>query len=132
MRLSALAAAAGLVTALAAPAPASAATGTPGPFAGAVRQGQTVRHDYDNNPGGNPCVDIVARYTVTLAYAPATDTLTLAAVDQTATGRNGLASVSVVQGVCAAFPVTVTGTSVAGTAAYTVTVTRDLLGPISG
>lgn len=129
MRLSALAAA-GLVTALAVPA--SAATGTPGPFAGAVRQGQTVRHDYDNNPGGNPCVDIVARYTVTLAYAPATDTLTLAAVDQAATGRNGLASVSVVQGICAAFPVTVTGTSVAGTAAYTVTVTRDLLGPISG
>jgi hypothetical protein len=128
MRMPALAAA-GLVAALALPA--SGAAGSSGPFVGTLTQGQTVRHDYDNNPTGTPCVDIIARYTVSLTYAPTSDSLTLAAVGKSATGRNGTASINVVQGVCAAFPITVTGTSVAGSAAYTVTVTRDLLGPIT-
>lgn len=49
---------------------------------------------------------------------------------QTATGANGTASLTVRQGVCARFTVAVTGTAVADTATYAVTVTRDLLGPI--
>ncbi len=110
----------------------AAAAGTAGPFAGQVRQGGTNTHQYDNNPSGNPCVDIVATYRVSLAYVPATATLTLAAGGATATGANGAASLTLVQGICAAFPVTVTGTSVGGTATYAVTVTREVVGPISG
>jgi hypothetical protein len=118
----------GLVGLLALPA---AAAGTAGPFAGQVKQGQTRTHLYDNNPSNNACLDIVATYRVTLHYVPSSDVLTLSAVTKTATGSNGTASLTVVQGVCASFTVGVTGTSVAGTATYAVTVTRELLGPIS-
>ena len=112
--------------------PAAAAQGTPGPFAGRVAQGHTNTHHFDNNPTNNACVDIVATYRVTLAYAPPGDTLTLTAAGYTATGSGGGASVVFQHGICTEFDVTVTGTAVASTATYAVAVTRDLLGPIAG
>ena len=119
-------AAAGLTAVLAAPA---LAAETSGPFAGQVRQGQTRTHTFNNNPSNNPCLQITATYRVTLAYAPTTDVLTLDAGGKTASGSGS--SVSFVSGVCTRFPIQVTGTSVADTATYVVTVTRDLLPPVS-
>jgi hypothetical protein len=117
----------GLVAALALPA---SAAGSAGPFAGQVVQGQTKTHVYDNNPSNNPCLALAARYTVTLTYLPGSDTLTLGVPNKTVTGQNGTASTTITRGICTEFPVTVTGTSVAGTATYAVVVTREVLNPI--
>lgn len=117
-----LLAATGLVALLATAAP--AAPGSTGPFTGTVRQGQTKTHRYDNNPQNNPCPAVIVFYTVSLSYTPTSDTLTLTAGGQTATGSNGSASVSFEAGYCASFDIKVTGTSVASVADYTVTVSR--------
>lgn len=117
----------GLTAALALPA---AAAGTPGPFAGVVTQGQTKTHLYDNNPSNNPCLHIMATYTVTLAYAPASDVLTLSVGAATATGSNGVASLSLARSQCTSFTVAVSGTSVGDAAAYAVTVTRQNTGSL--
>lgn len=126
MRKTVLAAA--LTAALAAPA---LAAGTPGPFAGQVAQGQTSTHVFDNNPSGQDCIQLAADYTVSLRYAPSSDVLTLQAAEYTAVGSNGSATLHFTKGVCARFPVQVTGTSVSGTATYVVTVTRQVLPPLS-
>lgn len=104
-------------------APSALAAGT-GPFTGTVRQGQTDRHRYDNNPGGDPCPQVQVFYTVTLTYTPTTDTLTLRAGGQTAVGTNGTATVSFEAPYCTAFTIEVVGTRVATSASYTVTVSR--------
>lgn len=109
--------------------PASAAQGT-GPFTGAVAQGETDTHVYDNHPGNNPCLAITATYVVTLTYLPGSDTLTLAVPGKTAAGQNGTASATLTRGICTEFPISVTGTSVAGSATYAVTVTRQAIPPI--
>ena len=127
MRKTVLAAAA-LTAAFAAPA---LAAETPGPFAGQVRQGQTSTNVFNNNVGGQDCIQLAADYTVSLRYAPAGDVLTLQAAEYTAVGSNGSATLHFTKGVCARFPVKVTGTSVADTATYVVTVTRDVLPPLS-
>lgn len=95
-----------------------------GPFTGTVRQGQTRHHRYDNNPQNNPCPQVLVFYTVSLTYAPTTDTLTLSAGGQTATGSGGAASVSFEAPYCTSFRVSVTGTSVATLSSYTVNVSR--------
>lgn len=59
---------------------------------------------------------------MTLTSVPGTDTLTLGIPDGTVTG--------LARGICAELTVTVTGTSVAGTATYTVVVTREILDPV--
>ena len=120
MRKTALAAA-GLAVLLGSPAFAAGGTG---PFAGTVRQNQTKTHRYDNNPQNNPCIQIVTTYTVTLAYVPTTDTLTLSVGTLSATGSGGHASLSFQRSWCTSFDIKVTGTSVASSASYTVTVTR--------
>lgn len=112
-----------LLASLAALAPLAAAT--TGPYVGTVRQGEVDAHHYDNNPKGDPCLQIVTTYTVTLAYAPAGDVLTLTVGTRSVSG-NG-ASVTFTAGVCTAFDFTVTGTQVADLAAYDVTVTSGLL-----
>lgn len=90
------------------------------PHAGVVREGETNAHVFDNTPReGTACIDLATTWTVTLAYAPATDVLTLSAGGKTATGSNGVASVSFMSGVCTAFTIEVTGTSVETVAAYT-------------
>ena len=104
-------------------APVALAAGT-GPFTGSVRQGQTDRHRFDNNPGGDPCPQVQVFYTVTLTYTPTTDTLTLSAGGQTAVGSGGTATVSFEAPYCTAFSILVTGTSVATSASYTVNVSR--------
>lgn len=109
----------GLVAVLSVPA---VAVGTPGPFAGVVTAGQTKSHLYDNNPTNSACIQIVVPYTVTLAYAPPTDTLTLSAGGVTATGANGRATVSFWSGYCTSFGITVSGDSVLHTAGYVVSV----------
>lgn len=91
------------------------------PNAGVVRQGETNVHAFDNTPrDGTACVDLVTTWTVTLAYAPPTDVLTLSAGGKTATGSGGVARVSFASGVCTAFTIQVTGASVAAAAAYSV------------
>ena len=119
---------AGLGLALALAAPASAARGT-GPFAGTLGQGGVAQHTYDNNPAKTDCIQLAADYSVTLAYAPASDVLTLT-VDGVSASGNG-ATLVAHKGVCTEFGITVTGTSVASTAAYTVVVTRQILPPIA-
>lgn len=104
-------------------APAALAAGT-GPFTGSVRQGETDRHRYDNNQGGNPCPQVQVFYTVTLEYTPTTDTLTLEANGYTAVGSGGTAVVSFEAPYCTSFTIKVTGTQVADSASYTVTVSR--------
>ncbi len=107
--------------------PAAASTGSTGPFVGTIGHGQTRTHYYDNAVTRH-CVDLAAAYDVVLSYAPASDALTLTVAGETATGVGGVARVSFVRGVCAEFPITITGTSVAVTAAYVVTVARGLPG----
>ena len=117
---------AGLALALAAPA--SAATG---PFLGTVAQGETDSYTYDNNPSNQNCIQLAANYTVALRHVSAGDTLTLSVGNQSATTTGGSAALTVESGVCARFGVSVTGTSVSGSANYVVTVTRQLLPPLS-
>ena len=107
----------GLVAVLSVPA---VAVGTPGPFAGVVRTGETKSHIYDNNPANLDCIQLAVPYTATLTYAPPTDTLTLSAGGVTATGSNGRASVSFWSGSCTSFGIAVTGDSVLHTAGYVV------------
>lgn len=95
-----------------------------GPFSGTVRQGQTRTHTYDNNPGGDPCPQVMVWYTVTLTWTPTTDTLTLSAGGQTVTATGGSATVSFEASACTSFQIKVTGTQVADRASYTATVTQ--------
>jgi hypothetical protein len=118
----------GLTAVLAAPA---VAAGSAGPFVGSVAQGQTATHVYDNNASHQACLQVAATYSITLTYTPSSDVLTLGAGGKTATGHGGSASLSVLSGICAHIPITVTGTSVASSATYAVTVTRQVLGPIA-
>lgn len=116
-----------LVLALAATlAPTAAAT--TGPYVGLVRQDQTNYHHYNNNPLNWDCIQIVTTYTVVLTYAPPTDVLTLGVGMMSVDGSNGRAVISFQAGVCAAFTIRVTGTSVANTAAYDVSVRGGSLG----
>lgn len=124
-------AALGLVSVLALPASASTGGGT-GPFTGSVAQGQTKTHLYDNNPSNNPCLAIAATYTVTLSYVPTSDTLTLSVPGKTVTGSAGTATANIVRGVCTEFSIGVTGTTVASSATYVVTVTRQVLPAVGG
>ena len=112
----------GLVTVLAAPA---AAAGTPGPFAGVLRQGQSNAHAYDNNPTNDPCPHVMVGYTVRLTWAPPTAALTLSAFGVSTTRTGGAASLYSVRSYCTAFPIGVTGTQVPDAAVYTLTVTRE-------
>jgi hypothetical protein len=121
----------GLVAALAAPAAAAPPQPSTGPFVGRVGQGQTATHVYDNNPSNQPCIALAATYTVSLAHVPATDTLTLSVGTVTATSTGGGTALNVTFGVCTRFEIDVTGTSVADSATYAVTVTRQLLPPLS-
>lgn len=101
------------------------------PHAGVLAQGETRTHAFDNTPrDGNACIHLATTWTVTLAYAPPTDTLTLRAGGATATGHDGLASVSFVSGVCTAFSIEVAGTSVENVAAYAVSVNSFVGGPV--
>jgi hypothetical protein len=122
-------AAIGLVSVLALPA--SAAVEGSGPFVGQVAQGETDSYVYDNDPSNNPCIQIAVTYTVSLTYTPGSDTLTLAVPGKTVTGANGAATATVWGSPCTRFPLSVTGTSVASTATYAVTVTRQILPPLS-
>lgn len=119
---------AGLAALLAAPAsPASAAVGTPGPFAGVLRQSEWRTHVYDNNPTRSDCLQIVSLYTVSLDHVPATDrlTLTVGGVSGSVTSSGGHAEISLVRSWCTSFTVTVSGTAVRDVSAYTVNVTRN-------
>ena len=98
--------------------------GSTGPFSGTVKQNQTATHRYDNNPLNQACIQVMSTYTVTLTYAPTTDVLTLTAGGTSVTGSNGTATLSLERSYCTAFDIKVTGTSVASTAQYTVTVAR--------
>ena len=109
--------AAGLVAVLAAPAVAA-----PPVFAGAVAQGETDTHTYDNNPMNSDCIALAAPYRVTLTFAPTGDALTLTAGGQSVTSTTGVAEVGFWSGVCTRFGVQVTGTSVGTVAPYTVAV----------
>lgn len=104
--------------------PAYAAQGSSGPFSGVVRQNQARTHRYDNNPLGLACPQVMTSYTVSLAYTPTTDVLTLSVGSLSATGSGGQASLSFEGSYCTAFDIRVTGTSVDTVAQYTVTVTR--------
>ena len=128
MRTPLLAAAAGLATVLALPASAAPA-GSPGPFVGQVVQGETDTHVF--RAGNSPCIQIAVRYAISLTYAPTSDTLTLSVGTQSVTGANGTATATVWGSPCSQFTIGVTGTAVADSATYAVTVTRSVLPPLS-
>lgn len=109
---------------------APATTAASGPFRGSVREGETDVHAFDNHPKSGSCIQITTTYTVTLVYAPGSDALTLDAGGKTDVGSGGSARVSFESGVCTAFSVRVTGTSVADEASYAVFVTSSMLGSI--
>jgi hypothetical protein len=118
-----LAAAAAAVAILASPA--GAVTGTPGPFAGAVRQGDSRTYRFSDVPPDGRCPNPMTWHLVSLAYQPTTDRLTLTAAGVTATGGGGGAQVAIYGNWCTSFDVTVTGTSVATAAVFTVSVRRS-------
>ena len=105
-------------------APASAARGTPGPFPGAVRHGETRTHAFDNDPLDQGCPQVMTTYTVTLSYAPPTDVLALYVGTFGVTGHDGRASLSLTASWCTSFDLRVTGTAVGATAGYIVNVVR--------
>ncbi|HWH08725.1 MAG TPA: hypothetical protein VNX21_05955, partial [Candidatus Thermoplasmatota archaeon] len=94
-------------------------TALAGPVGGVVRQDETQTHAFDNRPRDGLCPEVMTTWTVTLAYAPATDVLTLSAGGRTVEGHDGLARVSFPAGVCTSFTIEVTGTRVTAAAAYT-------------
>jgi hypothetical protein len=104
--------------------PAAAVTGSPGPFAGVLRQGETKTYVYDNNPTREQCVTLATAYSVGLTYAPPSDTLTITANGITRTATGGGTTISFVSGFCTSFTITVTGTSVGTVAPFAVTVSR--------
>src|SRR5688572_27776747 len=113
-----------LAALLAAPATLASTPGPQlGPFAGTVAQGETDAHPFSTH-GDQPCLAVwlPRLYVVALAYAPVDDTLTLTAAGNTDTGSSGHASVSFVANYCTAFTITVSGTAVSDSAAYTVVV----------
>ncbi len=95
-------------------------SGGTGPYAGTVTQGEASSHHYDNNPSGSPCIMLATTYSVSLEYAPVGDSLTLTVGTYS---HSGPGAITFQAGVCAAFTITVTGTEVADTAGYAVTVT---------
>lgn len=110
--------------------PAYAAQGSSGPFTGVIRQNQVKTHHYDNNPLNMACPQVMATYTVTLAYTPTTDALTLTVGGTSVTGSDGTATLTLERSYCTAFDIKVTGTSVATVSQYTVTVTRGSGGTV--
>ena len=101
-----------------------------GPFTGTVRENQQRSHKYDNNPDNDPCIQVMATYTVTLTYAPTSDVLTLSVGDQSVTGSGGTATLTFQAPHCTAFTIRVTGTDVQSVASYTVTVERGSGGTV--
>ncbi len=108
--------------------PATLAAGTPGPFFGVVADGETNAHEFDNNPTGSPCAQVMATYTVTLSAQPPTNTLVLSVGDRQSSTTAGVTAVSFADSWCTSFTITVTGADVEAFAAYEVTVTRTLPG----
>lgn len=120
-----LAFAACLLAVLLAPSAIASTAGPSAPVhAGSVAQGQVSSSTFSTH-GDQPCLAIYMPrvFTVTLAYAPVTDTLSLAAGGASDTGSNGAATVSFVANYCTVFTIQVTGTSVADSAQYVWTVT---------
>lgn len=91
---------------------------------GSVSQGTTSSTGYSTH-GDQPCLDVYMPrvYTVTLAYSPPGDVLTLSVGELAATGSDGHAVLSFVANYCTAFTVSVKGTSVADSASYAWAVT---------
>lgn len=112
--------------------------GAHGPYSGRVAQGEVDVYVEDHS--GPVCGDAFTRWTVSLAYSPASDTLTLVVPDHgVAVGRNGHASVSfTTPTTCAHFAILVQGTLVRRAADYAVTVATgagapgDVLDRLSG
>ena len=106
----------------------SALASTAGPsapvHAGSVAQGQTDSSTFSTH-GDQPCLAVYMPrvFTVSLAYAPVSDSLTVSAGGVSDTGANGVATVSFVANYCTVFTIQVTGTSVAESAEYVWTVT---------
>ena len=99
-----------------------------GTHAGTLTEGASTSFTYKAGP--DPCLGVYIPHTfvVNLAYAPIDDTLTLSSHGKTATGADGLATLSFVDNYCTSFGVVVSGTEVAGTAAFVLNV-RDA-GPV--
>lgn len=95
-----------------------------GTHAGTLTQGASTAFSYSS--GGDPCLGVYIphTYVVNLAYAPIDDTLTVSSHGVSASGSNGLATISFVDNWCTTFGVRVDGTEVAGIAAFVVNI-RD-------
>lgn len=96
--------------------------GAHGPYSGQVRTGEADVYTEDHS--GPICGQAFTSWTVTLAYAPATDTLTLAVPHAgVSVGKDGAASVTFTTSTtCAQFEILVQGTLVRSVADYSVTV----------
>jgi hypothetical protein len=116
-----LAAAAAAVAILASPAGA-APPATRGPFVGAVRQGDTRTYRFSDVPPGGLCPNPMTWHLVSLSNQPTTDRLTLTAAGVSATGAGGGAQVAIYGNWCTSFDISVTGTSVATAAVFTISV----------
>lgn len=106
---------------------ADAPAGHTGPFVGTVEDDETETHVYDNNPANQPCIELAVGYTVYLTHQLPGDTLRLTVdgeerlQDESSAGQ---AAVTFERGICAEFPIQVTGLDVDGQSAYEVTVCR--------
>lgn len=92
----------------------------PGPHAGTLHEGEVNRHLFIVFPFSQPCRQVETEHTLTLVYAPPTDTLTLTVLGQTAVGQDGVASVTFSAPPCTAYSIEVAGTDVGSVAAYDV------------
>lgn len=97
------------LAALAAPAAAAPGAGAPflGPWAGALAGGEAHAHTYDNNPLGQPCIEVVTTYVATLHYQPATADVTFRVAGEPVPAENGSAVHLFRAGYCARFPLQV-------------------------
>lgn len=114
------------LAAFAAPAAAGPAAGAPflGPWAGVLEPGQSHTHVYDNNPGDQPCIDIVATYGLAVAYQPPSAQVTLELGDETIHADDGHAVETVEASYCASFEITVTAGADGPPVAYQLDVER--------
>jgi hypothetical protein len=94
--------------------------GAAGSFQGTVRQGETDSYGFGPG-GGDVCDPVIETHTATLAYAPATDVLSLSVGSVTIQGAAGHATLAFLAPSCPGFTVRVGGTLVAGEASYTLT-----------
>lgn len=109
--------------------------GYPGPFLGAVAEGEVAHHVFSNDVVNGDCIQVQQPYTVLLRHGVPADVLELSVGDATVASAAGAASLTVWRTPCTTFLIDVRGAEVDLLAPYAVAVlpgAADPLGPAPG